>query len=80
MTDERYTWGKCDRTSAQGWSYRRPDRRFWTASWSGSQGSLNRDGKMTHRQHAWRSENEVDVTYPQAVIDDFGTLAPVPNL
>lgn len=55
MTDERYTWGKCDRTSAQGWSYRRPDRRFWTASWSGSQGSLNRDGKMTHRQHAWRS-------------------------
>ena len=78
MRDERHTWGKCDRTSAQGWAYRRLDRRYWSASWSGSQGSMQRDGQMTYRQYAWRSENEVNVDYPNAVIDDYGNLVPVP--
>ena len=78
MRDGHFTWGKCDRTSAQGWAYRQSDRRYWTASWSGTQGNLSRDGQMTYRQHAWRSENEVDAIYPKSVVDNFGALVPVP--
>lgn len=78
MTDERYIWGECGHISAQGWAYRRPDRRYWSSSWSGTQGAMQRDGQVTYRQNAWCSKNEVDVIYPQAVTDDFGNLVPVP--
>jgi len=78
VIDERHRWGKCDQDSAQGWAIRRLDRRFWSSSWSGTQGSIQRDGQVTYRQNAWRSANEVDVVYPQAVTDDFGNLVPVP--
>ena len=81
MTAESLTWGARTARTSQGWAHRVTfyGRRFWTASWSGLHDTLERDGPVAYRDNAWRSENGVFLTYPYAVVDDFGDLVPVPN-
>lgn len=81
MTAESLTWGACTARSSQGWAHRVQfyGRRFWTAYWSGLHDTLERDGSINYRANAWRSESGVFLTYPYAVVDDFGDLVPVPN-
>jgi hypothetical protein len=71
------TWGDCDQSSAQGWAYRGSDPRFWTASFSGTHNTAERDGPMAFDGLAWRSAGGRNVSYPRAVADDFGVLVPV---
>jgi hypothetical protein len=75
--NELITWGKCDSKSAQGWAKPTLDRRYWTASFSGTHDTHEKDGKVTYKNHAWVSETEKNVSYPYAVVDDFGYLTPV---
>lgn len=76
---ESYTWGKTDSKAAQGWMYRRIDRRYWSAAWSDFWNTLERDGPQTFREDgSRRSENGRIVSFPQAVMDDFGFLVPIP--
>ena len=74
------TWGRIFTGTRQGWALTGNPRLpfIWTSSWSGNHGTHDRDGKTEYRGHAWRSENDIDISYPAAVMDDFGTLVPIP--
>lgn len=71
-----HTWGQCDRRSAQGWMIHTYTN-GWTASWSGTHNTLERDGPVAFDGTAWRSAGGKNVCYPCAVVDDFGFLVPV---
>jgi hypothetical protein len=69
------TWGKSDRQGYQGWA--KANGRYWTAAWSSLWDTLERDGPMTYDGKSWSSRTGEIVSYPFAVIDDFGDLVPV---
>lgn len=72
------TWGACDAKSAQGWMQANPYfPGYWTASWSGTHNTHERDGKVVFKNNVWVSETGKNISYPYAVIDDFGFLVPV---
>lgn len=74
-------WGEIDRSGAQGWA--RQSSVFWpiywSAAWSGNHDTFERDGKIFYDGSAWRSENNINISYPYAVMDDFGFLVPLPS-
>lgn len=76
MNHTTLTWGQCDRRTAQGWMYCVTDV-HWTASWSGTHNTPERDGPVEFDGTAWRSAGGRNVSYPYAVVDDFGFLAPI---
>ena len=77
--DEIYLWGRKAQGCRQGHAIRLLDRRFWAVSWSGIFDTIERDGKMRYEGDMWRSENDVFLCYPRSVMDDYGSLVPVPD-
>ena len=74
---ELIQWGKQDRKGAQGSAWRGLDRR-WTCHFSGTHDTVERDGKMAFDGIKWASETGRNVSFPAAVVDDYGALVPVP--
>jgi hypothetical protein len=70
MRDEAFCW-------ELGHAWRRPDRRFWYAFFTSQRNTHERDGPITFDGKAWRSQTDKAISYPSAVIDDFGELVPV---
>ena len=75
---EIYIWGRELRNAYQGIAMRCMDRRFWHAQWSGLFDTLERDGQMRYEGNFWRSENDIFLSYPKAIMNDYGDLVPVP--
>ena len=76
--DEIYLWGRKAQGCLQGFAMRLLGRRFWAVSWNGLFDTLERDGQMAFNGRYWHSENHVFLSYPKAVMDDYGDLVPVP--
>ena len=78
---ESITWGQCDDRSAQGWAHQSSvfGRIYWSAAWSGNHNTIERDGQIVFDGSAWRSENNINISYPYAVMDDYGYLYPLPQ-
>ena len=73
------TWGQSDARCNQGWMHPvgRHAKGLWTAHWSTLWDTFERDGAIEFKENAWRSENNLIVGYPFAVMNDFGYLVPV---
>lgn len=70
------TWGKSDARCNQGWAKLvRPG--IWSAHWSEFWDTPERDGPVLYADHMWSSANKRYISYPYAVMDDFGFLVPV---
>jgi hypothetical protein len=50
---------------------------FWRCFATTLHNTHERDGKVTFNGRYWASENEKFISYPKAIIDDFGTLTPI---
>jgi hypothetical protein len=70
------TWGQCDRQASQGWMIATGNG-YWSASWSGTHNTHERDGKVSFDGKVWRSERSVNISIPCAVMDDYGFLMPL---
>lgn len=74
MRDEAFCWGD---ESRYGYALRRPERHLWQVFYTLQHNTHERDGAITFDGKAWRSQTDKAVSYPRAVIDDFGELVPV---
>lgn len=71
------TWGRENSKGCQGYAFERLDRRYWIAGWSELWDTIERDGYMKYGSNHWFSLGGKTVSYPYAVIDDYGALVPV---
>ena len=77
-------WGKSDAKANQGWMFQNLTRseggaNYWSCHFSEFWNTHERDGAVTLRKDgSFRSETGKYVSYPYAVMDDFGFLQPVP--
>ena len=71
------TWGAENQHGHQGFAFCTLDRRYWCASWTELWDTLERDGYMMQGSNCWFSWGGKNVSYPYAVMDDFGTLVAV---
>lgn len=67
------TWGKSDAKANQGWAMRLPCLMYWTSHYSRVWGSIERCAEpILFDGRKW--ENSDGVSYPYAVVDDYGFL------
>lgn len=81
MPHDSVTWGASDQKANQGWAHRSDfDRRFWSTHWSAFWNTHERDGAVNYdpSRHGWFSQNDLYISFPRAVINDFGDLVAVP--
>lgn len=73
------TWGYGTGSSkGSGWAKRELDRRFYYVFYSEFWSTLERDGKIVWDSDRciWTSQNGKILTYPCAIVDDYGNLVP----